>query len=332
MKTAGKIIGAIGAILVVGVGLFLILNHCTTVAKAPEQPLEITGSVEVRETDVNVKVPGKVLAIMVEEGQKVTAGEVVAKLEAENIEAKAELTNAAIAAATAQYQKAKNGARPQQLEQARNLVTQAKAAYDLTKVTYDRLDGLFKAGVLPRQKLDVARTELAVAKARLDSAREQYDLVKEGAQKEDVAAADALVKQAEAARAEVQTYLNDASIKAPTDGIVTMKAVEAGELVSTGMPLVTISNLKDAWVEMKVRETKINRFNLGQTVPVKVVGVPGKVYQGKVTFIAAKPSFATERAYQEKGEKDLVAFAVKIKLANDDLKLKPGMTATISLR
>jgi HlyD family secretion protein len=331
MKTAGKIIGVIGVILVVGIGFFLFLNHCTTVAKAPEQPLEITGSIEVKETDVNVKVPGKVLAIMVEEGQAVKAGEVIAKLEADNIEAKADLTNAMLTAATAQYQKAKNGARPQQLEQAKNLVDQAKAAYDLSKVTYDRLNGLFKEGVLPRQKLDMAKTDLDVSKARYRSAQEQYDLVKEGAQKEDVESANALVKQAEAARAEVQTYLNDASVKAPVDGIVTMKAVEAGELVSTGMPLVTISNLKDSWVEIKVRETKINQFKLGQTVPVKVVGVPGKVYQGKVTFIAAKASFATERAYQEKGEKDLVAFAVKIKLGNDDLKLRPGMTATIAL-
>jgi HlyD family secretion protein len=331
MKTAGKIIGVIGVILVVGIGLFLFLNHCTTVAKAPDQPLEITGSVAVKETDVNVKVPGKVLSIMVDEGQEVTAGEVIAKLEADNIEAKADLTNAVIEAATAQYQKAKNGARPQQLEQAKNLVEQAKAAYDLAKVTYNRLNGLYKEGVLPRQKLDMVKTDFEVSEARLQSAREQYDLVKEGAQKEDVAAANALVKQAQAARAEVQTYLNDTNIKAPIDGIVTMKAVEDGELVSTGMPLVTISNLKDAWVEMKVRETKINQFNLGQTVPVKVVGVPGKVYQGKVTYIAAKPSFATERAYQEKGEKDMVAFAVKIKLNNDNLKLRPGMTATIAL-
>jgi HlyD family secretion protein len=332
MKTAGKFIGIVAVLVLCGAGILVYLNRCGPVAKAPAQPLEITGSIAVKEVDLNVKVPGKVVEILVEEGQEVRTGEVLAKLEAESIEAKADLTRAMLEAAAAQYQKAKNGARPQQLAQARNLVAQAKAAYDLAKVTYDRLDGLFKEGVLPRQKLDMAQTDLDVARARYESAQEQDDLVREGARKEDLEAANAVVKQAEAARAEVQTYLNDTIIKAPLDGIVTLKAVEAGELVSTGMPLVTISDLKDAWVEMKVRETQINRFHLGQTVPVKMMAVSGKVYQGKVTYIAAKPSFATERAYQEKGEKDLVAFAVKIKLNNDDLKLKPGMTAVIALR
>jgi HlyD family secretion protein len=331
MKTAGKIAVLIGIILVVSIGFFVYLNRCSPVAKVSAQPMEITGSIEVKTTDVNVKVPGKVLAIMVEEGREVQAGDIIAKLEADSIEAKADLTQAMIEAATAQYQKAKNGARPQQLEQTKNLVAQAKAGYELAKITYERLNGLFKQGVLARQKLDMARTELEVSQARYESAQEQLDLVKEGAQKEDIAAANALVKQAEAARAEVQTYLNDTDIKAPLSGMVTMKAVEAGELVSTGMPLVTISNLKDAWVEMRVRETAVHQFNLGQTVPVKVVGVPRRVYQGKVTYIAAKPSFATERAYQERGEKDMVAFAVKIKLQNNDLKIKPGMTAVISL-
>ncbi|HYH03367.1 MAG TPA: biotin/lipoyl-binding protein, partial [Bacillota bacterium] len=165
MKTAGKVIVLIAVLLLAGTGVFVYLNRCTPVAKTPEQPLEITGSIEVKETDVNVKVPGKVLEIMVEEGQEVKAGEVIAKLEADNLEAKADLTTAMLEAATAQYQKAKNGARPQQVEQAKNLVEQAKAAYDLAQVTYDRLNGLFKEGVLPRQKLDMAKTDLDVAKA-----------------------------------------------------------------------------------------------------------------------------------------------------------------------
>jgi HlyD family secretion protein len=331
MKNAGKVILGFVVLLAIAVGGVVYFHQSAPVGEYSDQPVEISGSVEVKNVDVNVKVPGKIEKLLVEEGDSVEAGQVIATLEAQNIEAKSNLTLAAIEAATAQYQKARNGARPQQVEQAKNLVEQAKVACDFTETTYNRLEGLFKEGVLPRQKLDQARTELDVARARLRNAREQYDLVKEGAQQEDIAAAAALVKQAQAANSEVQTYLDDAKIKAPVAGIITMKAVEDGELVSTGMPLVTISNLKDAWVEMKVRETMINRFNLGETVPVRIIGVPGRVYRGKVINIAAKPSFATERSYQERGEKDLVAFGVKIKLINEDLQLKPGMTAVISL-
>jgi HlyD family secretion protein len=331
MKTAGKVILGFAVLLVIAIGGVVYFHRSVPAGEYSDQPAEISGSVEVKNVDVNVKVPGKIERILVEEGDTVEAGQVIATLEAENIQAKSNLTLAAVEAATAQYQKARNGARPQQVAQAKSLVEQAKVACDFTETTYNRLAGLYKEGVLPRQKLDQARTELDVARARLRSAQEQYDLVKEGAQQEDITAAAALVKQARAANSEVQTYLDDARIKAPIAGIITMKAVEDGELVSTGMPLVTISNLKDAWVETKVRETMINRFKLGETVPVTMIGVPGRVYRGKVINIAAKPSFATERSYQERGEKDLVAFGVKIKLENEDLQLKPGMTAVISI-
>ncbi len=332
MKTAGKTIAGFAVIAIIAWMAFIIVNQFQTVAgPAAGQPVEITGSLEGEETDVNVKIPGRVARIMVEEGDEVREGQVIAVMEADNLEAKAKLAQAALEAANAQYRKAKNGARPQQLEQAREMMNQAKAGYDLAQSTYNRLELLHTEGVLAEQKLDMARTELEVAKTRYNSAREQYQLVQEGAQKEDLEAAAALVGQAQAAFDEVQSYLNDANVKAPTAGTITMKAVVAGEMVSSGMPLVTICDLRDIWVEMKVRESSLEQFQVGKTIPVKVLGVPGRIYQGRITYIAAKPSYATERASQEKGERDLVAFGVKIKLDNSDLKLRPGMTAVISL-
>lgn len=332
MKKAGMIMLIFIILLLAGSICFVYFNRNAAGIMAIDGAAEITGSVEARETDVNLKTPGRVSEIRVEEGDAVTAGQVIATVEAENIRAKAELAKAAREAAVAQYRKAKNGARPQQLAQAQDLAGQAKAGYELAQTTYERLEYLFQEGVLPRQKLDIAKTELEVAQSRYNSAKEQYEMVKEGAQAEDIEAAAAVVRQAQAAYDEVQSYLNDAVVKAPVSGVITSKSVESGELVSTGMPLVTISDLQDVWVEIKIRETALAQFSLGSSVPVKVVGVPGKIYHGAVTYIAAKPSFATERAYQEKGERDLVAFAVKIKLDNKDLKLRPGMTAVIVLK
>ncbi|MGE5605064.1 MAG: HlyD family secretion protein [Bacteroidota bacterium] len=328
MKTAGKWLGFFLLILAAVIVLLLYISNSQV---TDLQLSELTGSIEAEETDVNVKIPGRVKQMEVEEGDEVSSGQTIAVMEAENIEAKAMLAKAAVEAATAQYQKAKNGARPQQREQARNLMDQAKAGYDLAQSTYNRLERLYKEGVLAEQKLDVARTELEIAEKRYLAAKEQYEMVEEGAQREDLEAAAALVKQAEAAYAEVQSYLKDSTVTAPLAGTITMKAADQGELVSTGMPLVTICNLKNVWVMVKVRETAINQFKIGQVVKVRVIGVPNRIYQGKVTYIAPKPSFATERAYQEKGEKDLVAFSVKIKLDNSDLLLRPGMTAAVNL-
>jgi len=332
MKNTGKVIGGIAVGFLILSGLFFYANRPAVVASNFKQPQEITGSIEAEEVDVNIKIPGRLLKIMVEEGQEVKEGEILASLEAEDLEAKQARAKAALDAAVAQYHKAKNGARPQQLAQAKDLTDQAKAGYELAQATYNRMKQLFTEGVLAQQKLDVAATELEVARTRYNSAKEQYNMVSEGAQKEDIESAAALVSQAQAAYDEVMSYLHDANIKAPLSGIITSKSVSAGELISTGMPVVTITNLNSTWVNVKVRETALQQFQVGKTVPLEINGVPGKAYHGKVTYIGAKPSYATERAYQEKGEKDLVAFEVRIKLENKDLKLRPGMTAVVRVK
>jgi HlyD family secretion protein len=204
--------------------------------------------------------------IEIEEGQEVTVGQKIAVMEAENIEAKSH---------------------------------QVKAVLDLAESTYNRLNSLYQEGVLPQQKLDMARTEL---------------------------------RQAKAAYEEVQSYLEDSFVKAPIDGIVSSKSVEKGEIVSSGMPLVTITDLQDVWLNLKVRESAVNQFKIGSKIPVRFIGIPNKTYKGVVTYIATKPSYATERAIQEKGEKDMVAFLVKIKLNNSDRLLRPGMTGVIDLK
>jgi HlyD family secretion protein len=269
MKKAGIIVSVFVVILIAAISGFLLLNlnrNSEAVSNFSAEPLEISGDIEATETDVNVKIPGRVAAIDVEEGQDVIPGQTIAVMEAENIEAKSK---------------------------------QVKAVLDLAQITYNRLSQLYNEGVLPQQKLDMARADL---------------------------------KQAQAGYDEVMSYINDSTVKAPIAGVVTSKSVEKGEMVSSGMPLVTITNLQDVWVSLKVRESAINQFKVGAKFPVQVIGVPHKIYNGVVTFIAAKPSFATERAIQEKGEKDMVAFEVKIKLDNSDGLLRPGMTAQVNLK
>ena len=381
--------------IIFGVISFSLLKDTEKKNKDNQDVLTVSGVLETNEIDVNVKVGGKLLEIMVEEGDNVKKGDIIAMVEAENIEAKLEQAKAllgiaatrveqskiayaaqkeqsesqiqqatgAYSSAKAQLTKAKKGARPQQLEQAKELVVQAKEAYEYTKVTYDRLKKLYDEGVIPQQKIDGAKAELEVAKAKYNTAQQQYDLVKEGVQKEDISSAEGLVMQAEAmvnlanvtklqvsakeqdmiaakeqliqAQAgvnEVMSYLNDSTIKAPVDGTITVKNADNGELVSTGMPVVSISNLKDVWANIKIKESAIANIKIGDTIDVIIPGDNNKVYKGKVTSISSKASYATERATQDKNEKDVVAFTVKIKLDNVDLRLKPGMTATLKLK
>lgn len=395
MKKVNKNFMFLIGFVIIGLIAFNLMKEETYKEKIVEDTLIVSGVIETNETDVNVKVPGKILDIFVEEGNSVKAGDVIAEIEAENLFAKLAQTkalleiaktrvemakigyeaqteqsasqikqaNGAYSAAKSQLEKAKKGARPQQLEQAKETVIQAKEAYEYTKSTYEKLAKLYEEGVIPSQKIEGAKAELEVSKAKYNQAQQQLDMVKEGVQKEDISSAEGLVSQAEgavnlanvtklqiSARAqdliaaqaqeiqaqagvdEVMSYINDSTIKAPIDGIITIKNADKGELVSTGMPIVSIANLKDVWANIKIKETAIADFKLGDIVDVIIPGDNNKIYKGKITSISSKPSFATERATQDKGSKDIVAFAVKIKLDNSDLRLKPGMTATLNLK
>ena len=395
MKKAGIALTFILGLLLSVTIWFLYINVPKDKSADLFQPDEITGTLEADETDINVKTPGRVTKIFVEEGDQVQEGQMIAILDAESIEAKvnqvkaleeiaeakykqskiaydAEIqqsqghikqADAVFNSAKAQLQKAKNGTRPQQIRQAAESVAQAKKAWELSKSTLNRMEKLHKSGVIADDKIDLARTDESVSAAKYKAALQQLDLLKEGAQREDITSAESLVTQAqagvnlanvtklsvsarqqdmEAAMAqkiqtraafdEAMSYLKDATLKSPVTGIVTMKSADNGELVSTGMPVVTISNLKSIWATVKVRETMLSKFQFGQTVDVKIPGADNKIFKGKIINIASKPSYATERANQEKGERDIVSFGLKIKLNNDDLKLKPGMSAIINLK
>lgn len=391
MKKASYILIVVIVLFALVTILFFKSNNKNAVKLRVDYPI-IFGSFEAEENDVNVKVPGKVADIYVSEGDEVKAGDKIAVFEAENIKAKVEQAravysaakdknkqakiayeaqikqsnatilqaNSALEAANAQLSKVKAGARPQQLTQASLLVEQAKAAYELSKSNYERMEQLAKQNLIAQQKMDFAKTDMDVSKAKYDSAVEQFNLVKEGAQKEDIEAATAVknlangavalanaakmqielrkqdieaskaqMMQAEAAVKEAESYLNDSTIIAPISGIITSKNVDKGEIVSTGMPVVTISDIKNMWLNLKISENDISKFQYGKEIIVMIPAMGNKEYKGKISYIASKPSFAVEKATPEKGERDVVYFLVKVKIDNSDEKLKPGMTGAV---
>ena len=391
MKKAGAVLAGLIVLVILCIAVFYNSNSSSK-QKIKNSQKEVYGSIEATEVDVNVKIPGKVGNILVDEGDIVKAGDIIAEFEAENIKAKVKQAEAiynaadsknrqakiayeaqmkqsaavvkqaesALAAANSQLKKVKGGARPQQIAQAGLLVEQAKNGYEYSKITYERMEQLAKQNLIAQQKMDGAKTEMEVAKSKYKTAKEQYNLVKEGAQKEDIESATALVGQAQAALAlanaaklqvelrkqdidaskaqmeqargaieEAQSYMNDSRVTSPVSGVISMRSVDKGELVSTGMPIVSITDLKTMWLNVKISENSISQFNYGDSINVKIPGMKDKIYKGKITYIAVKPSYATEKATPEKGDKDIVYFAVKIKVENSNMKLKPGMTGAI---
>ncbi|HML38204.1 MAG TPA: efflux RND transporter periplasmic adaptor subunit [Bacillota bacterium] len=312
-RTARNLIIIIAVIIVLCVVFALVKNNFT----GSSDDLIIQGNIKTEETDLNSKIAGNVEQVLVKEGQSVKKGDTLIVISSESIEAKKKQAEAAEAAAQAQYDKALNGARSQE-------VAQAKAAYDLAEKTYQRIKGLYDEGAVPANTYDQAY-------AQYTSAKETYDMAVQGARSEDKAAAEAVVAQAKAAEAEVQSYLDDTVIKAPMDGAVTALNVNEGELVSTGMALATLTGDEKPYVEINVKETDLGLVHKGGQVDMTIAAYPGETFKGTIVNVNQKPDFATKRATNNNGDFDVLSYGVRIELEQIDKDIYPGMTVMVNL-
>lgn len=282
-----------------------------------EESSIIQGSIETEVTDLNSKIAGNVATVFVKEGDRVNKGDVLIQIDSTTLEAKLKQAEGAQAAAQAQASKAQNGARSEE-------VAKAKAAYDYAQKSYDRMTLLLKEEAISQATFDEVE-------AKYIAAKETYEMATKGARYEDVNAANALVVQASGAVSEVNGYLEDAKIKAPKDGVVTAVNVSAGELISTGMPLISITANVDPWVSFDIPETELSKFKEGQKVSLKIPAYEGEKFLGKVKNISEKPNFAVKRATNKNGDFDIVSYSVKVELEGSSNKLYSGMTVLLNL-
>lgn len=278
--------------------------------------LIVQGTIKMEEVDLNTKIPGNIEKILVAEGDDVKVGDPLVVMSSETIKAKLMQAEGAKEAAEAQANKATAGARSQEVEQ-------AKAAYEYAQKTYDRMKILLQEEAISEATFDQVQAQFTVA-------RETYNMALEGARAEDKAAASGLVSQASGAVAEATSYLEDSVIKAPTDGKITSINISEGELVSTGMPLATVTKFSDPWVEVNIKETDLSKVKLGQLVELKISAYPGEKFSGKVIKVSQKPDFATKRATNENGDFDVLSFGVKVKLIDIEKTIYPNMTVLVN--
>lgn len=286
----------------------------------------IQGQADVNEYRVSSKVPGRILAIKVKEGSKVRAGDTLALLEAPDIVAKLSQAQAAEAAAAAQNRKAEKGARQEQISAAYEMWQKAKAGLDIAEKSYQRVKRLYEQGVMTAQKFDEATAQRDAAAATEKAARAQYDMARNGAEKEDKEAAAALVNQAKGAVSEVDAYLDETVLIAPLDGEVTEIFPQIGELVGTGAPIMNVAIMNDMWVTFNVREDRLNRFRIGETVDAVIPALDNRSVKLKVYYMKDLGSYAAWKATKTTGQFDMKTFEVKASPVQPVDGLRPGMS------
>lgn len=306
----------------------LLITGCGTKPAA-----EVWGRAEAKEVDLTSKIAGRVVNLLVKEGDLIEKGQLLARIDNRDIQAQASQAKANIKALESQVSQASTVTRLQiqtaqaALDSARAQLEKAKSDLLQAENDYKRFSDLVATKAISQQLFENYSTRYQVAQSTYTQAQASVSAAEAGLLQVQVnqaneAAARSRVEQAQAALEQVNVFLNESEIRAPFAGIITAKYVEEGAMVSQGMPLVAIQDPIDNWVNLKVKETDLSKYALQQKV--NLLGRDGNLrLTGVITDISKKPEYATYRATSERGDTDIITFNVKIQINSD--KIRPGM-------
>ncbi len=279
------------------------------------------------EVRVGSRIPGRVEQLAVQVGDRVRAGQTIARLEQNDLRAAVEKARADLAAAEARLATVRNGARTQELQTAEAALRQAEANRLLAQVNLDRYRSLYQDGGIALQVVDTAARDYDVALAQVRAAREQLSLTREKYTAEDLRYAEAQVEQARAALRIAEANLGYANITAPMGGVVASVSTQQGETVTSGSAaaqaptFVTIIDLSRLQVDAYVDETDIGKVRVGQEATFGVDAYPDREFRGKVTAIYPKALI----------QQNVVTYDVVIAIENREGLLRPDMTANTTI-
>ena len=309
----------------------------------PTGSVRVSGHVEATEVQVSAEVGGRVMELRPVEGDRVARGDVVARLDARDVELQITRARADRAAAEAQLRFLQSGSRPEDIRQAQAQVaaTMADVAAVETEVKaaetdLARFESLLQANAGSQKQRDDARARVELARerergarARERAAQEFVSRLEAGPHRQEIEAARARVASMDAQIAILEKAVGDTSVISPADGIVTQKLVDAGEVVAPRMPLLVVTDLDHAWANLFVPEPIIPRVKLGQPATV-FTDAGGEGLQGKVTYISPRAEF-TPRNVQTADERSKLVYRIKVSVDNSAGVLKSGMPVDAEL-
>jgi HlyD family secretion protein len=345
------------------------------------------GNIEFRKIEIAFKTAGRLVELPVNEGDSIQAGQVIARLDTDQLQkaqsrdqasveiaqsqiaqlrtaiqlqtealaAEVKLRQSELEQAQSKWKELQEGSRAQDIEQARQNVTDLKARSTEAQTGLQRASQLFARGDISQSALDQATMRAQSAAAQLRAAEQRLALAVEGPRQTDREAAQAAVARAEAAlrltetqrleilrrkqelsareadlaRARaglgiVETQISDTVVRSPIDGVVMTKSAELGEILAAGTPVLTLGEIDRPWLRAYIPQSQLGRIQLGMPVEIRSDSYPGKSYQGRVTFIASEAEF-TPKQIQTEEERVKLVYRIKVEVANPNRELKLNM-------
>lgn len=297
--------------------------------------ITLQGQMQMQQTSIAAKVPGRIAQILVTEGDTVEIGQQLIEMDSPEINAKINQARAGKQIAQSQLDKAENGARPQEIAQAKAAWQANKAASDLAENTYQRINRLYEEGLMARQKRDESFAQYLATQAQTEAARLQYDLAMEGVRGEDKSAASAQVAQVDAQLEEALVAQKEANLKSPISGIVDSIIVSPGEVIGQGVPLLNLVDTNKQWVVLNVTETYLNQFAIGQqftgTIPALSTTETPFTKQFTVYATSTLSDFATWRPTNNEDGFDVRTFEIKARPTTPDERIRSGMSVVVRI-
>ncbi|MBI4528850.1 MAG: efflux RND transporter periplasmic adaptor subunit [Deltaproteobacteria bacterium] len=322
------------------IGLLLVVAGAAAgltwwLAHRADEPRELVlyGNVDLRQVQLSFNNSERIAAVLVQEGDRVRRGQVLARLDRSRLEPQVAQFEAQAAAQRQVVQRLRNGSRPEEIEQARANVQSAKADVANAHQQYERLKAAADASAgraVRQQDLDTAKAALQVAEAKLVVNQRALDLAVAGPRKEEVAENEARLRANEAQLALLRQQLIDTQLISPVDAVVRTRILEPGDMASPQKPVFSLAITDPKWVRAYLSEPDLSKAHSGIAAAVAVDSFPDRRFEGWVGFISPVAEFTPKSVQTEELRTSLV-YEVRVFVKDPSDELRLGMPATVYL-
>ncbi len=326
MKRKCFLAGGILLLLVLGAGVWL---YQLSVPDSDATQLKLTGNVDVREVAVAFRRSDRIARLLVDAGDQVQEGDLLAKLDTQSLELELEKAQAEERAQESALEKAENGVRPEERTRLVAQVKSAQAAADYAQSVFARRQELYAVDGVSRQDLEGAQADRDAKAAALQEAKAALLEAENGTRAEDLSEARAKLEASQKEVARLAYEISQCELRAPASGVIRARLLEAGDMASASNPVFKLSPMGKKWVRVYVKETDLPRIYEGQQASIHIDSLPEPL-TGQVGYISETAEFTPKNVQTEELRTALV-YEVRVYVEDRDNVLRLGMPATVTI-
>lgn len=312
-------------VLAGGIAWWMVGRHPVT------HELVLYGDVDLRQVDLAFNDSERIAAVLVQEGDRVKRGQVLARLDTNRLEPEVAEAEATAGAQREAVERLRNGSRPQEIAEAQANVESAKADAINARGQYERRKTLAANSVVSQQDLENAKATLDVAEAKLDVNQKALDLAIAGPREEDIAQAEAEWRSDQARAALLRQELADAQLLAPVDAVVRTRLMEPGEMASPQKPVFSLAVTDPKWVRTYVAESDLGKMRTGMRASIAIDSFPAQRFAGWVGFVSPVAEF-TPKTVETAELRTSLVYEVRVFVKDPSDQLHLGSPATVYLQ